>query len=145
MREIFPPGFLPADPTCDCSPCINVMRCTKPFDNRIELIGDSGVSRLYKDGIGAAYRAAKIAAATAVFQGISERDIRDHYLPFCRKMDSDNRVGKLLFKAISQVQRMQFARQWTLCMISHEQQAVANSERGMGTAMGDMLTRGATY
>ena len=145
VKDILPPGFSPSGPTCNCGPRINTMGCRKPFGNRIVFIGDSGVSRLYKDGIGAAYRAAKIAAATAVFQGVSEQDFREHYLPFCRKMDSDNRIGKFLFKAISQVQRMRFARQGVLRMVSREQEGKANPERGMSTVMWDMLTGGAPY
>jgi flavin-dependent dehydrogenase len=145
VKEILPPGFSPVNPTCNCGPRINVMGCTKPFGNRIVFIGDSGVSRLYKDGIGAAYRAAKIAAATAVFQGVSEKDFKDHYLPFCQKMDFDNQIGKLLFKAIGLVQRMRFARRGVLRMVSREQQGFANPQRGMSMVMWDMLTGGAPY
>jgi CRP-like cAMP-binding protein/flavin-dependent dehydrogenase len=145
VKEILPPGFSPADPTCNCGPRINVMGPAKPFGDRIVFIGDSGVSRLYKDGIGAAYRAAKIAAATAVFQGVSERNFKDHYLPFCQKVDFDNRIGKLLFKSISQVQHMRFARRGVLRMVSREQQGFASPQRGMSMVMWDMLTGGAPY
>jgi hypothetical protein len=85
-------------------------------------IGDSGVSRLYKDGLGAAYRAAKIAATTVVFQGISSSDFKKHYLPFCRKLDFDNRIGKLLFRIVGQIQKMRFVRRAVLHMVSTEQQ-----------------------
>lgn len=42
-----------------------------PFGDRLVFIGDCGISRLYKDGIGAAYKTAKAAATTAVLHGIS--------------------------------------------------------------------------
>jgi hypothetical protein len=108
-------------------------------------IGDSGVSRLYKDGIGADYRAAKVAASTAVFQGVSAKDFKRHYLPFCRKVGFDNRIGKLLFRIIGQIQKMQFARRAVLRMVSSEQHGDANVKRGMSTLMWDMLTGGAPY
>jgi len=145
VKRALPPEFSPANNACYCSPRINVMGHAQPFGDRIVFIGDSGVSRLYKDGIGATYRAAKIAASTAVFQGISANDFKRHYLPFCRSMEFDNRIGKLLFRAISQVQKMQFARRAVLRMISNEQQGKANAERGMSMLMWDMLTGGALY
>ena len=145
VKRIFPPEFSTENRACQCAPRINVMGCKQPFGNRIVFIGDSGVSRLYKDGIGATYRAAKIAAATAVFQGISAEDFKIHYLPFCRKMDLDNRIGKLIFKAISQIQKMKFARRAILQMVSSEQQGKASAKQGMSLMMWDMLTGGALY
>jgi flavin-dependent dehydrogenase len=140
-----PPGFSPENFTCNCSPRINVMGCSQPFGDRIVFIGDSGVSRLYKDGIGGAYRTSKIAANTAIFQGISENDFRKHYLPFCRKIETDNRIGKFIFKAISKIQTMEFARRAILRMVTNEQQGQANAEIGMSMVMWDMLTGGALY
>jgi len=145
VKRALPPGFSTTDYACHCSPRINIMGSAQPFGDRIVFIGDSGVSRLYKDGIGAAYRAAKIAASTAIFQGISANDFKKHYLPFCRKMDFDNRIGKLLFRVISQIQNMQFARRAVLQMVSNEQQGKASAERGMSMLMWDMLTGGGTY
>lgn len=145
VRSTLPPDFSPSNYACRCGPRINVMGCSQPFGDRIVFIGDSGVSRLYKDGIGAAYRSAKIAASTAIFQGISAKDFETYYQPFCREMDVDNRIGKLLFKAISQVKKMQFARRAVLRMVESEQQGQANAERGMSMVMWDMLTGGAPY
>ena len=145
VKRALPPDFSLENYSCHCGPRINVMAKAQPFGDRVVFIGDSGVSRLYKDGIGAAYRAAKIAANTAIFQGISAKDFKRHYLPFCRNMDFDNRIGKLLFRFISQFQKMQFARQAVLRMVSSEQQGMANAESGMSMLMWDMLTGGGTY
>ena len=49
-------------PACHCFPRINVRAAVRPFADRIVWIGDSGVNRLFKDGIGSAYRTAKAAA-----------------------------------------------------------------------------------
>jgi flavin-dependent dehydrogenase len=145
VKRVLPPDFSPRPYACYCGPRINVSGSAQPFGNRIVFIGDSGVSRLYKDGIGAAYRAAKIAASTAVFHGISSGDFKRYYLPFCRRMDFDNQIGKHLFRIISQIQRMQSARRAVLRMVSREQQGKASAERGMSALMWDMLTGGAPY
>ena len=145
VKRALPPDFSTTDYACHCGPRINVMGSAQPFGDRIVFIGDSGVSRLYKDGIGAAYRAAKIAASTAIFQGVSANDFKRHYLPFCRKMEFDNRIGKLLFRVIGQIQKMEFARRAVLQMVSSEQQGKANAEGGMSMLMWDMLTGGGTY
>ena len=108
-------------------------------------IGDCGVSRLYKDGIGAAYRAAKAAARTAIFQGVSADDFKRHYLPFCRKIEADNRVGRLLFMIIGQINKSQLVRRAVLRMVSEEQHGKASVGSGMSMVMWDMLTGGAPY
>ena len=145
VKRALPPDFSTENIVCYCSPRINVTGSAQPFDDRVVFIGDSGVSRLYKDGIGAAYRAAKIAANTAVFQGVSRKDFERYYLPFCRKMDSDNSIGKLLFRVIGQIQKKRFAKRAVLSMVSSEQQGSANAEQGMSMLMWDMLTGGAPY
>ena len=57
--------------SCNCFPRINVAGAVQPYTDRMVFIGDCGVTRLYKDGIGAAYQTAKAAASTAIFQGVS--------------------------------------------------------------------------
>jgi flavin-dependent dehydrogenase len=145
VKRILPPDFSIDNYVCHCRPRINVKGCDQPYGDRLVFIGDSGVSRLYKDGIGAAYKTAKIAASTAVFQGISENDFRKHFLPACRRTTFDNRIGKLIFKLISQMQDHAFARKAVLEMVKFEQQGRADSTRGMSAIMWDMLTGGAPY
>jgi hypothetical protein len=145
VKKVFPPDFSATHSVCSCGPRINTLGSAQPFGDRIVFVGDSGVSRLYKDGIGAAYRSAKIAASTAVFQGISAEDFKRHYLPFCRKMEFDNHIGKLHFKIIGLIQKIRFMRCAILRMVSIEQQGRANPKRGMSMLMWDMLTGGAPY
>ena len=145
VKRILPPDFSPANIACYCGPRINVKGSPHPFGDRVVFIGDSGVSRLYKDGIGAAYRSAKIAASTVVFQGISADDFRSQYMKFCKRMEFDNRIGKFLFRIIGQIQKTQFARRAVLRMVSDEQQGKSDAKRGMSMLMWDMLTGGAAY
>ena len=145
VKRILPPEFSPSNINCHCSPRINMMGSQQPFGDRIVFIGDSGVSRLYKDGIGAAYRSAKVAASTAVFEGISAADFKMQYMAFCRKMEFDNRIGKFLFKIIGLIQKTKFARRAVLHMVSEEQQGKVDAGRGMSMLMWDMLTGGVPY
>lgn len=144
VKKALPPDFSSRF-ACGCGPRINAMGSKQPFGDRMVFIGDSGVSRLYKDGIGAAYRSAKIAAGTAVFHGIAAKDFRRHYLPFCRRMEFDNRIGRLLFQTIGLIQETQVTRRAVLRMVASEQQGKAEVERGMSMLMWDMLTGGAPY
>jgi len=145
VKRALPSDFSPSNIACLCGPRINIKGSEQPYGDRIVFIGDSGVSRLYKDGIGAAYRSAKIAAGTAIFQGISANAFKKYYLPFCRRMELDNQIGKILFKVAGLIQKMEVGQQAVLSMISSEQQGKANAERGVSTLMWDMLTGGAPY
>jgi hypothetical protein len=108
------------------------------------LIGDCGTTRLFKDGIGAAYRTAKAAARTAVFHGVSAEDFEAHYWPLCKKMDADNRIGKLVFAVGSLVQRSRFARRGVLRMTTLEQ-GRSDRRRRMSEVLWDLFTGSAPY
>ena len=107
-------------------------------------IGDIGVTRLYKDGIGAAYRTAKAAATTAIFQGISKDDFKEHYWPTCRNIEIDNRIGKVVFLVTGLIQKFRFARRVVLRMTAAEQKAVG-PQRRMSTVLWDTFTGSAPY
>lgn len=145
VKSILPPDLRMGNFACSCGPRINITGSKQPFGDRIVFIGDCGVSRLYKDGIGAAYRAAKAAARTAVFQGVAAKDFEQYYLPVCQKMESDNRIGRWLFRIIRQVNKIYFVRRAVLRMVSSEQHGKAGAESGMSMIVWDMLTGGAPY
>jgi hypothetical protein len=142
-------GCLPSDwdweaSSCMCGPRINVRGASVPYDDRLVFIGDCGVTRLYKDGIGAAYRTAKAAATTAVFQGISANDFKQYFLPACRTIESDNRIGKVIFLVTQQIQKRRFAREAVLRMTEKEQIKIS-TQRRMSTVLWDMFTGSAPY
>ncbi len=145
VRRCLPPDLLLDNFVCWCSPRINVRGSARPFGDRIVFIGDAGVTRLYKDGIGAAYRAAKAAATTAIFEGISAKDFARRYRRFCRAMENDNLVGKLIFAIVGLIQKMPFGRRAVLRMVLIEQQGKASAERGMSMVLWDMFTGSAPY
>lgn len=141
VRACFPAEATPS--VCSCSPLINMGGMKQPFADRLLLIGDSGVTRLYKDGIGAAYRTSKAAALTAVLQGISEESFRQNYWPACRRIASDNAIGKVIFGTTTVFKRSRFARRAILRMTRREQ---TNSGGGrMSSTLWNMFTGSAPY
>jgi flavin-dependent dehydrogenase len=129
---------------CHCSPRMNIGGAVRPYGDRIVFVGDSGVSRLYKDGIGAAYRTAKAAARTTVFSGVSEENFRRHYLPTCRRIRRDNLFGRVLFGVTDHIQNLRIARQAVLRNVVREQTDRQRKPR-MSSVLWDMFTGSATY
>lgn len=143
VRNRFPGGEIPGH-VCHCYPRINTRAANPVYGDRLVLIGDSGSTRLFKDGIGAAYRTSKAAAKTAIFHGISAEDFANHYAPLCHKIDNDNRVGKLVFSVASLVQKAPFARRGILQMTASEQQQ-SDSPRRMSGVLWDLFSGSASY
>jgi len=145
VKRCLPPDFPVDQPSCWCAPRINVKGCSQPFGDQIVFVGDSGVTRLNKDGIGAAYRTAKAAASTAIFHGISAEDFRRYYWPTCRALETDNLIGKLIFTIVGQLQKKRFARRAILNMVTREQQGPAYLPQGLSLVLWDMFTGSAPY
>ncbi len=144
VKGCLPPGWQPDQAVCHCSPRINVGPAAHPFGDRVVFLGDSGVSRLYKDGMGAAYRAAKAAATTVIFHGMAAEDFRRHFWPVYRRMIFDNAVGKLVFWVIRQFQHQRFARQAMLAMVAREQPG-ARGQHTMSAVLWDTFSGSASY
>lgn len=143
VRAALPPDVDVSLPDCKCSPKIAIRRAVQPYRDRAVLIGDCGVTRLYKDGIGAAYRTAKAAANTAVLQGISEQAFHDHYWKACMAIDRDNAIGKGIFMLSRVAQSWRVARRAMLRMVSAEQHG--KRKPVMSTIVWDMFTGSAPY
>ena len=144
VRAIMPDGWQAAERSCQCLPHINIKGVRKPYADRLVFIGDCGVTRLYKDGIGAAYRTAKSAARAAVFAGISEAAFRRHYWPVCRTIVRDNRLGRLTFHLTERVQRSPVLRRAVLRAVQAEQ-ARAGEERRLSGILWDLFSGSAPY
>jgi flavin-dependent dehydrogenase len=144
VKSCMPPDWQLGAFECNCSPRMNVRGTARPFGDRIVFIGDSGVTRLYKDGIGAAYRTAKAAARTAVFAGVSSQDFQRHYWPTCKAIKNDNAIGRLVFAVSDQIQKSRLARSAVSRMVVQEQTNPRLAPR-MSSVMWDMFTGSATY
>jgi flavin-dependent dehydrogenase len=143
VRNCFPHGMIPPH-VCHCYPRINTREARPAYGDRLVMIGDSGATRLFKDGIGAAYRTAKAAAKTAVFHGVDAASFARYYAPICRRISNDNKVGKLVFSFATLVQKAKFARRGVLRMTIKEQQREGGARR-MSTVLWDLFSGSASY
>lgn len=144
VKQCLPPDWVMPPDLCHCAPSINVQGAVQPFADRIVFIGDCGVTRLYKDGIGAAYRTAKAAAVTAIFEGVSAEDFRRHYSPLLRKITTDNTFGRVVFMVTRAIQKARTFRRGVLRMVSREQRPAGGRPR-MSTVLWDTFTGSAPY
>lgn len=142
VQASFPTDAVPC--VCSCSPLINLAARKRPYTDRIVMIGDSGVTRLYKDGIGAAYRTAKAAAMTAVLHGISKADFAAHFWPACRTIARDNAIGRMMFATTALMKRFRFMRRIVHRMLVREQ-SLESRVPHMSTLMWNMFTGSAPY
>jgi flavin-dependent dehydrogenase len=142
VEACFPTDATPC--VCSCSPLINMGATKRPYGDRVVMIGDSGVTRLYKDGIGAAFRTAKAAASTAVIQGVSAEAFEKHYWPTCRGIANDNAIGKVIFGTTTFLKMSRISRRGILRMASREQ-ANPDAPRHMSSLLWNMFTGSAPY
>ncbi len=91
---------------CGCAPRVAVSAARGYYADRLVVVGDAAVTRLYKDGMGAAFTTAQAAAQTAVQRGVARRDFAAGYQPTCRRIAWDNRYGQLLFGLWGLVRRI---------------------------------------
>jgi len=143
VTRCFPGGKIPGH-VCHCYPRINIDAAKPAYGDRLVLIGDSGATRLFKDGIGASYRTAKAAARTAVFHGVGADDFEKYYAPTCRAIAKDNQVGKVVFGFGTLVQKSRFARRGVLRMTATEQKNT-NGSRRMSEVLWDLFSGSASY
>jgi flavin-dependent dehydrogenase len=143
VRGCFPGGELPPS-CCHCFPRINIGVRGPAWADRMVMVGDCGVTRLYKDGIGASYRMAKAAATTALLQGVSAGAFARHYGPACRRVDRDNTIGKLLFTCGHGAQHVRLSRR-ALLRMTRAEQASTSSARRMSSILWDLFTGSSAY
>ncbi len=82
---------------CGCNPLIAISPALSYYGDRWVAVGDTAVTRLYKDGIGSAFYSAQSAMQAALKNGISKGVFKKHYAPYCQRISWDNRYGKLLY------------------------------------------------
>ena len=144
VKRCFPPEWRAESKSCQCMPYINVRGVKRPYADRFVFVGDCGMTRLYKDGIGAAYRTAKAAARTAVFEGVSAGAFHKHYGSVCRTIATDNVMGRMAFVFTRLAKRMTVARRAILIMTTGEQQRNGHLRR-MSGILWDMFSGSAPY
>jgi len=144
VKNLITKGDGAAPASCQCSPLASMGEAKQPYGDRFVFIGDCGMSRLNKDGIGSAYRTAKAAAVTAVFSGVSARDFHRHFWPMCNAIRIDNLFGKLLYTFVDFVKKADFLTRGVMRTTKIEQ-GKKNSKRYMSMILWDMFTGSAPY
>lgn len=130
--------------SCSCYPYINIKGAKEAYDDRVVLIGDSATSKLYKNGIGAAYITAKAAAHTIIFQGISKHDFKKYFQPTCTHLEKDNNIGKLIFGVTTIIQKTAPIKSAMLSLLNREQ-LKEKSRRKLSSILWDTFTGSAPY
>ena len=145
VKSCFPPDLDLKDINpCQCFPSINIRQATHAYADRVVLVGDSASSKLYKNGIGAAYITAKAAARTAIFEGVAEIDFRKSYRPVCKGLDRDNAIGKLIFLVTTIIQKSVILKSGIFRMVVKEQKKEGDKRR-MSSVLWDTFTGSAPY
>ncbi len=141
----FPEGWdIAGSSKCQCYPRINIKTAKYMFGDRFVAIGDSATSKLYKNGIGAAYITAKAAATTAVFNGVSAGHFSKNFLPACKSLHFDNSVGKLVFLVTKAIKGSALLKRGVVKNVIKEQDKAGN-KRHMSTVLWDTFTGSAPY
>jgi flavin-dependent dehydrogenase len=144
VRGCLPPNWELSSDRCRCSPRINLRGLAQPYADRVVLLGDCAVTRLYKDGIGASYRVAKSAAVTAVFEGVAATDFENHYKKTCDTILRDNQYGKVIFGISGIIQALKPTRRGVLGLIRSEQSRPSDPKRLTGV-LWDTFSGSAAY
>lgn len=101
---------LPGGPIslCGCKPRVTTSSALGYYADRLVVVGDAGITRLYKDGIGAAFMTAKAASQTVIQRGLSRRDFAAGFHPICQRLALDNFYGRILFRLWTITRRLPF-------------------------------------
>ena len=96
IRRVFPRRAR-LHTVCACHPNMAVGAARHPFGDRIALVGDMAVSRLYKDGLFSAYVTGSALADCIFTEGLDRASLKKRYWPVVRGLHVDNRFGRVVF------------------------------------------------
>jgi flavin-dependent dehydrogenase len=144
MQQYAARVVVPTGGICHCAPRINVREASLPFADRVVLVGDCGVARLYKDGLGSAFRTARAAARTAVCSGVGQGDFRRGYWPTYYGIARDNRYGMVVFALLRKLRRSPRLLRASLSVAEAEQDP-GRRTRPMNGILWDLFTGGHPY
>ncbi len=138
------PDSVPVKLSCRCFPRMNVGAPKKPFSDRMVMCGDAGSTRLFKDGIGAAYIMGKAAAKTVVFEGVGSDHFQKYYYPVYRDIVIDNLYGRFLFTVTDLYRKNSVFCRGMLSVVKSEQKR-ADSTKVLSSILWDMFTGNERY
>jgi len=97
VRKKLPHNWKMPEKFCMCLPKIVLSHSKNPFTNRLVLVGDASISRIFKNGLESAYITSQLAVRAAFEYGISSDDFARHYYKPARKLLAmDNKLGAVI-------------------------------------------------
>jgi len=97
VRKKLPHDWEMPDKFCMCLPKIVLSHSKNPFTDRLVLVGDASISRIFKNGLESAYITSQLAVRAAFEYGISSDDFARHYYKPARKLLAmDNKLGAVI-------------------------------------------------
>jgi flavin-dependent dehydrogenase len=84
-------------PVCLCHPSMTVGMAQNGVGDRVALIGDMAVARLYKDGIFSARLTGSVLADCVLDEGVDRESLQRGYWPVVEEIDRDNAFGRVVF------------------------------------------------
>jgi flavin-dependent dehydrogenase len=129
---------------CRCLPKMNIGAPKTPFMDRVVMCGDAGSTRLFKDGLGAAYLMGKAAAKTAVFQGVSRDAFMKGYAPTYNSIVTDNYYGQIMYMVIGIYRKFGLLTRAMLKVVEKEQGDPRNAKI-LSSILWDMFTGNERY
>lgn len=145
VAHCLPAEWQPAADFCRCRPSVPTGPCRNAFTDRMVVIGDASVSRLYKNGLESAYVTAKAAAETAVWHGVSRQAWEQHYQPVCAQIARDSRYGEVLFWLNGLTFRAAPLGQLLLRAVRREQEAYPPTQRTINGLLWSTFTGDRLY
>ena len=143
-RKLLPENMI-SEKNCKCFPKLSLEAAKVPFANRVVIIGDAGSTRLFKDGIGAAYIMGKSAAVTAVLQGVGKEDFTKHYLPAYNSTRVDNMFGKFIYQTTCVYKNIGILTEGMLNVVKEEQKNKDMKFARLSSILWDTFTGNETY
>ncbi|MEW6585270.1 MAG: hypothetical protein AB1442_06620 [Nitrospirota bacterium] len=144
VLSVLPAGIGAYRVDCRCLPEMNVRPPQTPFADRVVVCGDAGSTRLFKDGLGAAYLMGKAAAKTAVLHGAGAHHFENEYLPAYRSLAWDNRYGQVLFSVTDLFKRYRLLGRGMVRVVAKEQEGPQRAKT-LSSILWDMFTGNERY
>ena len=129
---------------CRCLPKMNVGAPKRPYADRMVMCGDAGSTRLFKDGLGAAYLMGKAAAKTVVFHGVGKADFRKGYAPIYNSIITDNYFGRYLY-TITDIYRKNGVLTKGMLRVVQAEQDRTDGHKVLSSVLWDMFTGNERY
>jgi flavin-dependent dehydrogenase len=144
FKKALPEEFVRED-FCRCFPKLTLNAAEGAFDDRMVVLGDAGSTRLFKDGIGAAYVMSKAVARTVVFEGIGKEHFEEHYLPVYNTTRTDNQFGRIIYMTTETYKKFGFLSKAMINVVRKEQLKRPDAFPVLSSILWDTFTGNESY